>query len=59
MPINYGVLRDVETDKWFFVVFGGEDGNVYESDPAFDSESEADVAALRWISDNLLNSQTP
>jgi hypothetical protein len=55
MDINYSVLRDTESGYWFFIVFGKIDDNVYECDPVFDSESEAEDAALRWIADNLLS----
>jgi hypothetical protein len=57
MTINYDVLQDPDSNKWFFIIFGVPSGDVYESDAGFDSEGEAEDAAVRWIADNLL--ETP
>jgi hypothetical protein len=57
MAINYDVLQNPDSAKWFFVIFGIPSGNVYESDADFGSEEEAEDAAVRWIADNLL--ETP
>ena len=54
MPIHYDVQRDEDSGRWFFIVFTAPDEDVYESEPGFDSEEDADEAAVRWIAENLL-----
>ncbi|MEW5755329.1 MAG: hypothetical protein AB1810_03420 [Pseudomonadota bacterium] len=54
MAIHYDVLPDEETGLWFFIVFSDEDAYIYQSQPAFDSEEEAETNVLRWIADNLI-----
>ncbi len=56
MAIHYDVLPDEATGQWFFIVFSDEDAYIYQSQPAFVSEEEAETNVLRWIADNLLAS---
>lgn len=57
MTIRYGVIQDIETENWFFIIFGEKNEDVYESEPGFESEQEAAEAAVRWIADNLMSPQ--
>ncbi|UCE88346.1 MAG: hypothetical protein JSW10_08270 [Pseudomonadota bacterium] len=54
MAVYYDIQRDNESGRWFFVIFGEQGEDVYESEPGFDSDQQAEGAALRWIADNLI-----
>jgi hypothetical protein len=58
MTINYDVLQDEDTGRWFFIIFTKVGEDVYESNPGFFSEEEAVHAALNWIANNLIEEQS-
>jgi len=49
MQINYGTQRDIETGRYFFIIYDDADDIEFESEAAYASEEEADAAAEVWI----------
>lgn len=54
MYVNFGIQRDWDTDKWYFMIYKGEAGGdiEYRSEPLFDEEQDANQAALKWIGEH-------
>lgn len=47
--LTIGVQKHWYSEKWFFIVYNGAGEVVFQSDPFFDDDVEADQAAYAWI----------
>ena len=47
--VEYGVQQDIDTDKYFFVIYDDHGQVVHESRPIYASEEVTDHAAEIWI----------